>query len=280
MACPATCWTALGVEQLLRGAIGGAGPPLLLASANLDKIFRFGHGRPHEGFFGRSEMRDHWLVLLDGAPLAGQATRLTGVAWPRLAGADLLPWIIDTAAAEGARVGVLGGPASTHAQLRAVAPRRWPGLEIAGTWTAGPEDLDARPAELARAVRRAGTDVLAVALTPRGEWWLDRYAAEAGIRVGAAFGAAAEVLLGERRRAPVGWQRHGLEWAWRLAHEPRRLARRYLVQGPQAYWLLRRHSHVGDASATPPGHRSPAWSDDLTGAGHDGDEANPPGHPT
>ena len=146
-----------GVEQLLRGAISGAGPqPLLVASANLDKIFRFGHGRPHEGFFARSAARDRWLVLLDGAPVASQATRLTGVAWPRLAGSDLLPWILDTAAAEGARVGFLGGAASTHAHLRSVAPCRWPGLKIAGTWTPGAEDLDARSAELAREVRRGG----------------------------------------------------------------------------------------------------------------------------
>jgi N-acetylglucosaminyldiphosphoundecaprenol N-acetyl-beta-D-mannosaminyltransferase len=266
------------VERLLQGAIGGAGPqPLLIASANLDKIYRFGHGRPQDGFFTRSQARDHWLVLLDGAPLAAQATRLTGVAWPRLAGADLLPWMLGTAASEGARVGFLGGPASTHAHLKAVAPHRWPGLEIAGTWTAGPGDLDTRPGELAREIRRVRTDVLAVALTPRGEWWLDRYAVEAGVRVGVAFGAAAEVLVDERRRAPVAWQRHGLEWAWRLVHEPRRLARRYLVQGPQAYVLLRRHSEAGGVAQPERGRPLPVWRDGLTGAGRGADEADPPG---
>ena len=49
-------------------------------------------------------------------------------------------------------------------------------------------------------------------------------------------------MTGERRRAPAVFQRAGLEWAWRLGSEPKRLARRYLVEGPQAYWILRRHS--------------------------------------
>ena len=239
-----------GVEQVLSAALGGAEPqPLLVASANLDKIYRFGHGRRAEGFFTGSAMRDHWLVLLDGAPLTAQATRLTGVAWPRLAGADLLPWLLDTASALGLRVGFLGGAASTHAALRSAAPKRWPGLTVAGTWTAAPHDLDTRPGELAAAVRRSDTDLLAVALTPRGEWWLDGYARDAGIRVGVAFGAAAEVLVDEGKRAPDAWQRHGLEWAWRLVHEPRRLARRYLLQAPRAYALLRKHSAARTASA-------------------------------
>jgi len=242
----------VGVERVLSAAMGGAEPqPLLVASANLDKIYRFGHGRPAEGFFTRSPMRDHWLVLLDGAPLAAQATRLTGVAWPRLAGADLLPRLLDTASTLGLRVGFLGGAASTHAELRSVAPERWPGLTIAGTWTATPHDLDTRPGELAAAVRRSDTELLAVALTPRGEWWLDRHARDAAIRVGVAFGAAAEVLVDEDKRAPDAWQRHGLEWAWRLAHEPRRLARRYLLQGPRAYVLLRRHSGPASAAGQP-----------------------------
>jgi N-acetylglucosaminyldiphosphoundecaprenol N-acetyl-beta-D-mannosaminyltransferase len=249
-----------GVERVLSAAMGGAGPqPLLVASANLDKIYRLGHGRPGEGLFSRSPVHDHWLVLLDGAPLAAQARRLTGVAWPRLAGADLLPWLLDAASTLGLRVGFLGGEASTHAALRSVAPDRWPGLTIAGMWTARPHDLDTRPGELAAAVRRSDTDLLSVALTPRGEWWLDAYARDAGIRVGVAFGAAASVLVGEGKRAPDAWQRHNLEWAWRLVHEPRRLARRYLLEGPQAYVLLRRHSAANPASASgQPGSSQPS----------------------
>jgi GT2 family glycosyltransferase len=54
-----------------------------------------------------------------------------------------------------------------------------------------------------------------------------------------AFGASADFLAGRVTRAP-GWvSDSGMEWGWRLAQEPRRLSRRYLVDGPPAYWRIR-----------------------------------------
>ena len=65
--------------------------------------------------------------------------------------------------------------------------------------------------------------------SPRKEYWLSRY----GRRLGAAFvmgvGGSLDVIAGDVRRAPVVLQRVGLEWCFRLAQEPRRLLRRYLV---------------------------------------------------
>jgi N-acetylglucosaminyldiphosphoundecaprenol N-acetyl-beta-D-mannosaminyltransferase len=53
-------------------------------------------------------------------------------------------------------------------------------------------------------------------------------------------GAAMEFALGFKTRAPMWMQRAGLEWFWRLASEPRRLWRRYIVQGSRFAGLLRR----------------------------------------
>ncbi|HZP28165.1 MAG TPA: WecB/TagA/CpsF family glycosyltransferase [Acidimicrobiia bacterium] len=232
-----------GAEQLLLDAMRGVVPdPVLVASANLDKVFHFGTGRPNEGFFDDSARRDQWVVLLDGAPLVTQARRVAPGDWARLAGADLLPVALDLAAQTGARVGFLGGNTAGNQALTGYLATRWPALEVAGTWAPDSSTIDQDGESVAAAVRAARTDVLVVALTPRSESWLDRWAGEAGIRLGLAFGAAAQFMTGERRRAPALLQRAGLEWAWRLATEPRRLARRYLVEGPQAYWILRRHS--------------------------------------
>lgn len=54
------------------------------------------------------------------------------------------------------------------------------------------------------------------------------------------IGAAVDFITGTRKRAPRGMQRAGLEWAYRLVQEPRRLARRYLVRGPRVFGLLSR----------------------------------------
>ena len=64
-----------------------------------------------------------------------------------------------------------------------------------------------------------------------------------------AFGAVVDFVAGRVSRAPRFVADHGLEWAWRLAMEPRRLARRYLIQGPPAWWALRRDSHVIEPTA-------------------------------
>jgi N-acetylglucosaminyldiphosphoundecaprenol N-acetyl-beta-D-mannosaminyltransferase len=61
---------------------------------------------------------------------------------------------------------------------------------------------------------------------------------ETGAQVALAFGAAADFLAGSARRAPPIMRRMGMEWLYRLLREPRRLWRRYLVQGPVALWRL------------------------------------------
>lgn len=62
--------------------------------------------------------------------------------------------------------------------------------------------------------------------------------------MGLCIGASLLFLTGEERRAPGPVQRAGLEWAWRLAQDPRRLARRYLVDSPAIIALLRREAQA------------------------------------
>jgi exopolysaccharide biosynthesis WecB/TagA/CpsF family protein len=80
--------------------------------------------------------------------------------------------------------------------------------------------------------------VLAVGM-PRQERLAAAIAASGRARgIGLCVGSALEFLVGAHRRAPVWMREAGLEWAFRLAHEPRRLARRYLVQCPPVFALL------------------------------------------
>ena len=241
------------LRRMVVTALGGSGHPLLLASANLDHVHHFGAGGAYDGFFTSPARHPGWLVTLDGAPLVAAAQRVTGASWPPLTGAEWLPGLLALAEEHGARVGLLGATADVHRRLRVLAAERWPRLELSGTWLAGPAELGdpAERARLADEIRVAGTDVLAVCLgKPRQELWLDEFAGAAGIRVGACFGGAANAMVGENRRAPEVVQRMGAEWLWRLASEPRRLWRRYLVQGPPAYLRLRRPALSYAASQT------------------------------
>jgi N-acetylglucosaminyldiphosphoundecaprenol N-acetyl-beta-D-mannosaminyltransferase len=103
-----------------------------------------------------------------------------------------------------------------------------PGVRVVG-WHHGYFRADEEP-RIAAAIAQAKPDVLLVAMTsPRKERFLARWGAALGVPVCHGVGGSFDILAGRARRAPLAWQRLGLEWLYRVKQEPRRLARRYLV---------------------------------------------------
>jgi N-acetylglucosaminyldiphosphoundecaprenol N-acetyl-beta-D-mannosaminyltransferase len=231
--------------EILAGRLREPRRPLVLASSNLDHLTHFGWGgRYPDPALDRDV---DWLVTADGRPIVLAARRLTGRAWPQLAGSDLLPTLLDVAEREDASVGFLGGWPEQHERLRRRLARDWPELRVVGYWSPSKDEVEdeAGARALAREIAAARTDLLVVGLgKPRQELWLRGQAVRSGARVAVAFGAAADFLAGTSIRAPRIWRSTGLEWLYRLLHEPRRLWRRYLVQGPVALWRLIRHSRA------------------------------------
>jgi N-acetylglucosaminyldiphosphoundecaprenol N-acetyl-beta-D-mannosaminyltransferase len=74
--------------------------------------------------------------------------------------------------------------------------------------------------------------------SPKKEQFLARWADELDVPVCHGVGGAFDVFAGKVRRAPLGWQRWGLEWLFRLVQEPGRLGRRYLVTNAVFAWLV------------------------------------------
>lgn len=177
----------------------------------------------------RGVLRAADLVLCDGTPLVW-AARLRGRPLPgRVAGADLVPALLARAEAQSHRVFLLGaGPgvaAAAAARVRARHPRL-PDLGHASPPAGTLDDLGA-PALLAR-IRAARPDLLLVAFgCPKQEKWIARHRDALGVPVSIGVGATLDFLAGRVRRAPPWVGRCGLEWAFRLAQEPRRLAGRY-----------------------------------------------------
>ncbi|MUM16686.1 WecB/TagA/CpsF family glycosyltransferase [Mycobacterium sp. CBMA271] len=215
--------------------------PLVVGSVNLDHFHHFGKERAHRDCAELGPQLD-WLMLADGAPIVARARLRTGRSWRRITGVDLLPLILEQASAAGLRVGFLGGLPQVHDRLRAVVGMRFPNLDVAGLWSPDRADLTdpARGDALARDIAAAGVQILVVGLgKPLQELWIARHGLLTGAHVLLAFGASADFLAGAVSRAPAWMQRSGLEWAYRLSREPRRMARRYLVQGPAALARLR-----------------------------------------
>jgi len=293
----------LAVQQII-GRTGsapdaeGAAPPLSVVSANLDHIAQFGRGgrwqdtlgdslRPTvepaspDGSHPENTSPMEWLTLLDGAPLVAQASRLTGRTWPRLAGSDLIGPLLDEAERSGSRVGFLGGSFIIQRLLSRQLTKSRPNLIIAGLWSPDRSDLaDHRKSlDLAQTIRASGTQLLIVGLgKPRQELWMAKYGQATGANVLLAFGAVVDFLAGAIQRAPVWASEHSLEWAWRLALEPRRLARRYLVDDPPSLLQLRRHSEKLSAVASPAA-AGPSATQNALRSGHPEGAFVPDGEP-
>lgn len=233
--------------------------PLAVASANLDHIHHFGAGTMGADGAGPKSFDaagncPQWLVLLDGMPLVRRAKAMTGVDWPQLAGSDLLPGLLAVAERVGATTGFLGGTSTMQQRLREVIALRYPGLRLSGMWAPERHELtDPQTcAQLAVAIRDAGTELLVVGLgKPLQERWIQCHARLTGARVLLAFGASTDFLAGTATRAPDWIRRTGLEWLYRLTHEPRRLARRYCLQAPVALRRLRLASRIPPAAGSP-----------------------------
>jgi N-acetylglucosaminyldiphosphoundecaprenol N-acetyl-beta-D-mannosaminyltransferase len=176
----------------------------------------------------RTALRDASLNLPDGAPVAWLAGRITRSRVARVTGSDLFAALC---ASGSRRHFLLGSTPETLQRLVAAVQREYPGARICGVASPPFGPLGEREsAELAQLVNDARPDIVWVGLgAPRQELWMRenrwRLRAPALIGVGAVFDFAS----GAKRRAPRWLQDAGLEWAYRLATEPRRLWRRYLV---------------------------------------------------
>ncbi|HYI38576.1 MAG TPA: WecB/TagA/CpsF family glycosyltransferase [Thermoleophilaceae bacterium] len=180
------------------------------------------------------------LVSADGQSIVW-ASRLLGDPLPtRVAGIDLMDELLALAAARGYGVYVLGARDDVLQTALARIRERHPGLRIAGARDGYFSDEEGEA--VADAIRAAAPDILFVAMSsPRKEYWLSRYGRRIDVPFVMGVGGSVDVIAGVTRRAPVVLQRLGLEWAYRLAQEPRRLFRRYLVTNARFAVLVVRH---------------------------------------
>lgn len=174
------------------------------------------------------------LTTPDGMPMVW-AGRWARVPIERVYGPDLMLAVLAEAARRGWRSYFYGGKPGVADVLAERMQTRFAGLRVVGTYSPPFRPLDvAEDDEVVARINAADPDLLWVGLsTPKQERWMadhiGRVHAPALLGVGAAF----DIHAGVVRQAPRWVQRSGLEWAFRLATEPRRLWRRYLRNNPR-----------------------------------------------
>ncbi len=170
------------------------------------------------------------LATPDGAPVAWMLRRLGATDQQRVSGPELMLDYCAHAAASGEPLFLYGGTADTLQLLQARLRERWPALHIAGA--IAPPFRPLTPAEDQAdvdAIHASGARTVWVGLgCPKQELWMQAHRGRVrAVMVG--VGAAFDFHAGTVARAPRWMRDHGLEWLHRLASEPRRLGRRYLV---------------------------------------------------
>jgi N-acetylglucosaminyldiphosphoundecaprenol N-acetyl-beta-D-mannosaminyltransferase len=180
------------------------------------------------------------LVTPDGMPLVWVSRWRGHRRVERVYGPDLMLACCQASVPKGYRHFLYGGAPGIADRLAARLQARYPGLTIAGTWS--PPFRELTPAEeevMIDRITRTQPHIVWVGLsTPKQERWMARHVERLGAPVLIGVGAAFDFHAGLKRQAPRWMQRSGLEWAFRLGSEPRRLWRRYLTNNPLFVWRL------------------------------------------
>ena len=170
------------------------------------------------------------FLLADGMPLVWWS-RLGPFPLPeRVAGSDLIYGMCERAAAKGRRVYLLGAAPGVAQEAADNLVKRYTGLQIAGVECPPFRKLSkVEEQEQIDRIRAARVDILFIAFgQPKGEFWIAERLARLGVPVSVQVGASLDFVAGRVRRSPTWMRKTGLEWLYRLAQEPRRLAGRYL----------------------------------------------------
>jgi N-acetylglucosaminyldiphosphoundecaprenol N-acetyl-beta-D-mannosaminyltransferase len=204
-----------------------SGTPGYIVTPNVDHVVRV----KRDAAFRRA-YEGAWLVLADGTPLMWAMRLLGRPLVSKLSGSDMVPRLSSWAADSGRRIFLFGAAPGVAEEAAAVLRDRHPALNIVGTYSPplGFEKSAEEEAKAIEAVRIAKADLVFVALgSPKQEVWVSKNYQAFGPSVVMGIGASLDFLSGRVKRAPRWMQRSGLEWFWRLASEPRRLWRRYLL---------------------------------------------------
>lgn len=157
----------------------------------------------------------------------------------RVYGPDYMANLCERSVVKGYRHFLYGGKPGVAEELQAELTRRFPGLQIVGTYTPPFRPLNSdEENDLRSQLESSKADVLWCGLsTPKQERFISSYYERMPVKLMVGVGAAFDLLSGNLDEAPDWMKRSGLQWLYRLIKEPRRLWRRYLLNNPKFAWL-------------------------------------------
>lgn len=211
-------------DELAPGGAGGRRAPFLATYANPHTINQL---RDERGFL--DELRRFHLVYPDGVGLVWASRALRAALPERVTASDFLPGFCRETAAHRLALFFVGGEPGVAEEAALRLATVAPGLVVAGTHP-GFFASDEAEGALVERIRALAVDAVLVGMgSPRQERWILRHGERLGAPLVWGVGGVFDFYSGRHARAPRWMMKLGIEWAHRLALEPGRLWRRYLV---------------------------------------------------
>lgn len=195
----------------------------------------------------RAAVDDAFLSVPDGMPLAWILRRRGYVEAEKVTGIEYIPMVASAGRDLGLRHFFYGGAPGVADRAGRRLEQRLPGVNVAGASSPPFGAIEGLPiGDLQRELSRTEPHILWVGLgAPKQELWMRKMAGRLDVPVMIGVGAAFDYLAGTKPAAPSILRHVGLEWLFRLATEPKRLWRRYLVSNSTFVWLLAREYLAG-----------------------------------
>lgn len=198
-----------------------------VVTPNVDHIVQLEHGGELCQIYQQAD-----LILTDGKPLIWISKLYGTPIKEKISGSDLFPLLCQRAAQKGYRMFFLGAAPGVAAKAAENLTAKYPGLEVVGVCSppVGFEDDSEEMAKIEKMIKAAKPHILVVGLgCPKQEKFIFRNRDRLGVPISLGLGASLDFEAGNIKRAPKWMSDHGLEWLYRAASEPKRLAKRYIV---------------------------------------------------
>lgn len=198
-----------------------------VVTPNVDHIVQLEHGGDLCEVYKNAD-----LILTDGKPLLWISKWYGTPIKEKISGSDLFPLLCQMAAQKGYTMYFLGAAAGVADKAAENLKIKYPGLQIVGTYSPpfGFEKNHSEMEKIRFQIKNVHPDILIVGLgCPKQERFILHNKDILGVPLSLGLGASIDFEAGNIKRAPKWMSDHGLEWLFRISQDPKRMAKRYLI---------------------------------------------------
>lgn len=168
------------------------------------------------------------LINADGASIVWACKKLGKSIKGRVTGIDLFLKLVSLSERRGYKIYLFGAKEEVVKKVKKIFEEKYPNINIVGYRNGYFNDSD--DLDIVEDIRESGADIVFVAFSsPKKEYWINKYLKKMNVPFVMGVGGSFDVVAGVTDRAPVFWQKHGLEWFYRFIQEPGRLWKRYII---------------------------------------------------